>query len=503
MKNMGEFDPFSGGSNFNSYESKPKSKPNNLQPVIIKGIIIFIVLSVVGFGIYYLFFNTAEVFFEIKDTEGKSVDAQIKIGKLGSNKEDTYSTDDSIILNKSGKYTYRIYPKDDEFNGIIKKTEFTTDDETIEVKLTKKIKFTVSKITCPQKVFLGQKITCQIDVENKSPSQDYNVSSFVFSGDVSNWDDFKNKTYKFVDSFGEELSTARKTVLPATNTVFLLSFNVPSDKKIIGNKKINIRIKYTDSNKNATFEIADVPVVSFTSDIGSITKLISGEEKKVNYTLDNTKNTTKISDLILDFDANYTSAFDYNLDLQNTIIRDAINLSAESKEKKTGQITIKLPSNTRAGKIEGNLILTGSIFPEPKKIPFSINVEEPENKFQLSLTKSSESLIYDANNGVTNEKIISLKVDNQNALKVKINTIGVENLMTDNCEKWISITTAYNDYEVQPKDKPEIPIVLKGTDLSGITNITGTKLCAIKVNYQNPFTGEDIDKILNLTITVG
>ena len=48
---------------------------------------------------------------------------------------------------------------------------------------------------------------------------------------------------------------------------------------------------------------------------------------------------------------------------------------------------------------------------------------------------------------------------------------------------------------------PEIPIILKANSTE-ISEIIGTKLCALKVNYINPFTDEEITKILNLTITV-
>ena len=503
MKNMAEYDPFSGGGGFNSnYDSKPKSKPSALTPIITKAIIAVIVLTIIGAGIYFLFFNTAEVFFEIKDTEGQSVDAQIKIGKVGSSKEDTYSVDDSIVLNKSGKYTYKILPKNTDYNGIAK-TEFTTADEIIEVKLTKKIMLNVSGISCPQKAFLGQKVICNINVENKSPSQDYNVDYFVFAGDVSTWDDFKNKTYKFVDQYGDEIPEVRKTLLPATNAVFMVSFNVPNDKKYIGNKKINLRVKYRNEIKSASFEIADTPIISFSSDISNLDKMISGEEKRINYWVDNTKNTTRVSDLTLTIDANYTSEQDYNLDISKTLVRDNINLEVNAKTKLPGQITIKLPNNVRAGQISGSLILSGNVFPEPKIVPFKIDIEEPENKFIISLSKATETLTYDVNTQTSSEKIISVKIDNQNNLVVKLNNVIVENLSNNNCEKWITIPELYNNYDIQPKDKPEIPIILKATDLSEITEITGTKLCALKVNYQNPFTDEDISKILNLTITVG
>ena len=501
MKTMSEFDPFSGGGNFNNYESKPKSKPNNLKPLLIKGIIIFIALAVIGIGIYYLFFNTANIDFIVNDTEGKSINsAQIKIKKEGTTKFTTIGTEEIIKLKKNTNYVYNITAQDFSSETNLKLTP--TADETIETTLEKNIALQISSITCPSKVFLGQKVVCTINVENKSPSQDYNTDFFVFSGDVSNWADFKDKSYKFVDQYGDEISTARKTILPLRNEVYLVSFNIPTDKKLIGNKKINIRIKYKLEKKEASFEVADSPTVTFTSDISKIEKMISGEEKKAPYWVDNTKNNSEITDLILSIDANYTSEYDYNLDLTNAIIRDSINIGVNAKTKYPGQITLKIPANARAGQINGKLILNGTVFPEPETISFTINIEEPENKFLLSLSKSAEALVYDTNTSQSNEKIITIKVDNQNNLKVKLQNIVVENLSTNNCEKWITVPELYNNYDIQPKEKPEIPIILKANSTE-ISEIIGTKLCALKVNYINPFTDEEITKILNLTITVG
>jgi len=498
---MGEFDPFSGGSNFSSYEYKPKSKPNNLQPRIIKGIIIFVVLAVIGIGVYYLFFNTVEIEFSVNNTEGEDIDsAQIEIN-FGNRKRVFVAPEEIIKLKKNGEYTANVSAKDYSPQRNIEID--TSGDNTNTIILEKNIALIIKNITCPQKVFLGQTIVCQINVENQNLNENYDINSLVFEGDIKNWDSIKNKTYKFVDTYDEELSQDRRIVRSRTNAAILVSFSVPNDKKLLGKKEVAVRVNYRREKKQASIEILESPNITFSSEITALTRMISGEEKRVRYIIDNTKNTSAISNLTLDVDANYLSDFNYNLDLSNTILKDRTNITVEAKLRHEGQITIDLSSTVRAGKIEGNLILIGSIFPEPKKIPFSINIDEPENKFLLSLNKNTETLTYDANTKTTNEKIIYIKIDNQNNIKSKINALSVENVMDDNCENWIAVSDLYNNYEIQPKAKLDIPIVLKGMDLTELLEITGTKLCAINVNYQNPFTMENNDKILNLTINVG
>ncbi len=495
---MPDFDPFSEKEKFKPATAQSKSKDS--KKLIFKIIMIIAVLALVGLAVYYLFFNTVEIEFTVKNTENQFVDATIKLTKEGSDKEITVNPGDVIKLKKGGNYRYKVSAKD--YSSKVNQTLDSSKDDIVNVVLDKDIKLSIVSFTCPEKVYLGQTVSCEITAENTSSSEDYNTDYFVFSG-LDDFDDFKNKTYKFVDQYGEELSPTRKTIYPARSTSVLVSFRVPNDKKHLGTKNLSIRVKYKSTKEESGFEVVNAPVINFSSEIANAGKMVSGEEKRFKYVVDNTKNNTSVSDLQLYIDANYITDIDYNLDLQNVIKTDKLTVWVDAKDRTEGQITVKLPADARAGRIEGNLVLSGVVLPEPKTLHFTISIEEPENKFLLSLSKTAETLSYDSNTGSTDEKLVTIKVDNQNAIKVRINSIAIVDLMDNNCINWIAVTNAYDNYDIQPKDETDIPVIIKGKSLSGLSVVTGTKLCAIKVSYQNPFTEANIEKILNLTITVG
>lgn len=494
---MAGYDPFSGGGYQKETYSKPKN--NKLQPLITKVIVIVAILGIVGYGVYYLFFNNVIVSFNIKDTEGKAIDASIKITKVGDTKSQTIYSGEEIKLKKNSNYTYNITVQD--YKPHTRQKIETQEDNEITVVLEKNLKFAVKNILCPETVYLGQRVVCEINVENTSTNETYDVDSLVFLG-LNTFEDFKNKTYKFVNIDGEEISTARKTILPTTNTTFLLSFVVSSDKKEIGKKTLEARIKYTLGKKTASFNIVEAPNITFSSDISSAKNMVSGEEKKYTYTIDNSKGSTSVNNMIFSIDAEYINNYDQEINIDEIISKDNRNIEIEPKSKKTGQITIKLPVNIREGKIQGNLLLEASAFPESKKIPFTIDISEPEIKFNISLNKNSESLTYDEETQTTNEKIIILKLENQNAVNVKLIKIEILDHRNDSCLNWLSATSIYDNNDIRSKDKAEIPIEIKGKELLEIENVIGTKLCAIKVIYENPFTEESIEKINNITISV-
>lgn len=494
------YDPFSEGSRF---EKKTTAKGKN-NKMLIKGIIIFMVLVAVGLLVYFLVFNTVTISFNIKNTEGQKMTTDIEIIKEGnSSSKKIIGSDESIKLKKNSKYSYTVVKTGYSTNKTAKVSLDTSKDNEVKVVLEKDdVKLIITGFNCGQKkVYLGQTVICQIDTENKSPSSSYDVSYFVFSGLDS--DDFKNKNYSFINKIeGTTLLEEKKTILPQTKNTFYLKFKMPNDKKFIGKKTLNIRILHRNMEEYFDFEIADSPNISFSSDVSKLSKLTSGQEGRITYTVDNSKNATEITDLILSVDANYTTESDFELNLQQAITKDATNIEVNSKAKKTGIININLPLNARAGKIEGKIILSGSVLPETLELPFTINVEEPENKFTVKLSKATETIKYNLETGKSSERTLTLQVNNDNPLKVNIEEIKVVDLLEDGCENWIKLTNVYDNFDLEPKNNLSIPIIIKGDDIIDVYYDPGTKLCAISFNYKNPFTGRNVNNMLNLTITV-
>ena len=496
---MANYDPFSGGSNFSRDEEKPKKQAFKLSPnvmgLIKKIIIMIIVLGVIGIVIYFLFFNTVNIEINVKDIYKNNINTKIAIEPVGSDKTININSGETVKLNKSKEYTYTITK-----TGYVTKRlqPISLEEETITITLSKDIRLEIKEFTCPTEVFTGQKIKCQIGLNNISPNEDYNIDLLEFYGDVSTWPDFNNNTYAFVDSFGEALPLARQKIAHRTEDIIFVSFNIPADDKLANKKKqINLRIKETDKNMTAELNILKAPDIKFTSAISSAFTMKSGERVTKNYKIDNTKNKTSVSELELTIDANY---FPEDLSVDTNIFNieqifniDYSQISVNSSSTYEGIITINLPSNLRKGNISGVLSLNSQMFVESKDINFTITVEEPPNLFEVSISKNNETLIYDANTQTTSSKSITLNLNNKNKVPVHINKIYIENSTnTTDCNHWFALPTGYNDQEIPANENPAPPIVIVGSNLGLLTTITGTRYCTLKVEYMHPFTLETI-----------
>ncbi len=502
---MADFDPFSGGHDFYKDSEEKTKKPSNIKTteLIKKTITTVIILGIVAIVVYFLFFNTRDISFDVTDREGRKISTQIEIRETKGTKSLRISSNESIKLNKSKKYTYSVNASG---YSAIKAVPIDFDNPEIKIVLMKNIALAINSITCPAQVFLGQNAKCELQLQNNSPSQDYNLDNLTFEADVKDWPDIKHKTFVYVDSFREELTNDRKIILAGRNTSVFVTFDVPTDKKYLGNKKIRARVIYTDVNKDTNFNILETPTINFTSDISSRSKMISGETISKKYTIDNTKNKTDISDLELSIVADYQpndSNITFNFNSDKVFELDYIFITVNKSSTKTGLITIKLPNNIRAGKIEGKLSLNSSMFPKAKDINFSITVEEPPNLFEINLSKSSENLTYDSNTNSTNTKTVDVVFNNKNKVVVNINDVSVKNSTgTTDCNNWVVVPTLYNNYPLQPNEIQSAPIILKGNNLSA-TTATTPRFCAIKVEYVHPFTQETITILKSLTINVG
>lgn len=497
---MSEYDPF--GGRFPQDSEKPKSNfklDEKTIGLIKKVIILVVVLGVIGGAIYFFFFNNIIINFSVKDTEGKALNsANIKITPEKQNKSIQYSPGDEIKLNKNKNYKYAIELKGYKtINGQLAPKDIVEPNQAI--KLEKDIRLDVLSFICPTDVFIGQTVKCELQLNNISENEDYNLENLIFRDDkdkpLKNWADLNDEFLRFVDGFDAEVPSTKIITHKTKDTVFIL-FSVPESIKRGTTQKIMARIKYTDNNAIQEIKISQAPNIGFTSELSSALNLESGNEIIKTYTIDNSKNKTDLSGLELEIDANYeptTGELDSNFDIAEIIVPDYTTLNVNASSRSQGQITIKLPNNLRAGKITGILALNSTIFSEPKKITFTINIKEPENKFNISLNKSTETLDYDANTNITTIKQITLNLDNKNKIPVHINSIYIENSTgTTDCNHWIVLPTEYNGYDIQSNYNPAPIILLQGSDLGSLTTITGLKICNINVDYRHPYLDENI-----------
>lgn len=497
---MAEYDPF--GGRFPQDSEKPKSNfklDEKTIGLIKKIIVMIIILGIVGVIVYFLFFNYLKINFSVNDTEGRALNAAKITITTGKNKSVNYSPGDDIKLNKSKTYKYAI-----EYTGHTKKSG-TLDPKDLEpgknipIKLEKEIKLDIVAFNCPSPVFIGQKVKCELQLENQSPNEDYNLENIIFRDgsnmQLKDWADLNDNALVFKDGFETELPKTKVIPHKTKDTIFII-FTVPTTITKATTQKIMARIKYTDNNKIEDLNILSAPNIGFASQLSSSITLESGTEVTKTYTIDNSKNKSDLSDLILTIDANYVPTdpgFVFDFDVNEVISPDYYILNADASKNSQGLISIKIPSNLRAGKINGRLSLNSDIFSEPKEVSFTITVTEPENKFEISLNKNTETLDYNVNTNTTNTKQITLSLNNKNKIPVHINSIYIENSTgTIDCNHWIVLPSEYNDYDIQSNYNPVPTILLQGLNLTSLTTITGLKICNINVDYIHPYTDENI-----------
>lgn len=496
---MPDFDPFSGGPSFSpAYNTPKKSKPNNSKNKIIS---LFIFVGI-GFFIYwYIFLNVATIRIYVNDTEGRGVsNSTIIFAKDPALKKiiTNLNAGDELKIRK-GKYYYRINATD-YLQTEIKEIDLKENNEITEV-LEKNISFIINSISCPDKVYAGQTITCQINLENKNTIDTYDLNYLIFSGDVLSWSNFKDKTYTYVDYLGNPLTNLQKQILPQKNGTVFLKFTVPSEEKANTTKRLNVRIKYrskdtSTANASTSFQIISEPQVNVTG-LSITDQLTSGDTKNITYKIDNKRNDVDISQINVNFEINAVK----NTDANTWFYFDPIYFTVPKKTESTGTIRITIPTTAKTEEITGKITLDSDSFREPKIFNINLNIKEPDNKFSVTVSKTTININYDLNSNTTSQDLVNIKLNNQNKVPLYIDELLLENSTgTNDCNNWVELPPNFNQTTIVPNNFVEAPAIIKGKDI--IDSPAGSiKICTIKTRYKNPFGTQDILEDLK-TITI-
>ena len=195
--------------------------------LIKKIIILIVVLGVVGAIVYYFFFNNITIYFSVIDTEGKNLNsAEIKISTGEQNKSVIYSPGDDIKLNKNKKYKYSINLKGyKSINGQLIPKDI--ENTNITIKLEKNIRLDVLSFICPPEIFTGQTVKCELQLNNISENEDYNLENLIFEYNQQNkWIDLNDDSLRFVDGFNQDIPISKTIGRKTKDTVFVL-FRLP------------------------------------------------------------------------------------------------------------------------------------------------------------------------------------------------------------------------------------------------------------------------------------
>ncbi|MCK9293156.1 MAG: hypothetical protein WCY27_02570 [archaeon] len=492
---MSDFDPFGGGdfSRDPGYGSDYYGKKKSTKG---KGFFIFlVVVIIIYFVVKFLFLTTYTVSTEIKNTENQPLNANIIIAKDSgfSNKVANINNSESIKL-KKGSYYYNILMSG--YNS--KKGNFTLkDDYTIEEVLEKNIKLAIKNIVFPSQVYANQEAVLEIEVENKSPTEIYNLDNLVFDGALKDWENFTP-----INEIGFPISKEEITFPPTKIKIIRLRFTVPSDSKPKEKLDATVKIKYKSSKKNVNFSIIEEPKINTSFVLNTTVK--SGTVTSYKLTIDNSKNSISLTDLNL------------SLVLESKIGQEGVKnwfklplgeVYVESKKRYEKMIDVEVPITSLADEITGELRITSAAFKEPKTFPITLKVEEPDNFFNIKLDKTTINLDYDENlQMVTNSAIIKLTLDNlKNDVPITIERVFfMDTSPRNDCNNFIYIPTDTIPPLIYKKSNQEVLITIGAVDSSLIGDlINNTRTCTINVLYQHPFrTNDTIEDYKNIVINV-
>ncbi len=492
---MSNYDPFGGGNKsekYNSYDNYSESSNNNSKKT--KSLITWlIILAIIGGIIYYFFFNNATATFNVKNTEGKSISANIVISKSEDmiGKTEKITSTDSITL-KKGKYYYSVQNKD--YSS--KKGSFTLKSN-IEVDvdpLEKNIKLKLIDLTASPQAFVGQSLKFNIEVENTSPTEDYNIDNFVFGGIIKDINNFN-----ITDIEDNILDKSYFKIPSQTKQTIYFDFILPQTTKIGDKQTIEVRIRYKLDKKSTTINVIKEPIITITPE-NINTTLTSGETQTFKIKINNSKNKVTINDIIISLDINSEINENVN-DWFNYPVNQILVNSQETNEQ---ILTLTIPASAKADNIIGNLYVTSSTAPSlDKNIPIELEIKEPIISFIPTISNKTVNLIYDINTNTLSEEYRTLTLDNKSKVNIKVVSYSIENgTDTNDCSNFIYISDSYSNITVLPGTKQEAIINIKAKDTNNLANLINTsRLCPIKINYLHPYReGEYLSSLENLTI---
>jgi len=490
---MSDFDPFSGSTDSYSSRNKSSTISSGNKKYIKFGL--WILVFVIAY--YFIFMNSANLSFNVTNTENGSINATVIVSK------DSSLTGKNIVIKsgetkklRKGTYYYKA-----QMPGYISSTIESVklkSDETPEITLEKNINLMITNIVFPEKVYIGQKdVVLRVDLKNTSSSQIYNLDNLVIKGDISKWD------YQVTDSLNNVKDKSAVQFRPQTKQSVFFRFNVPDNEKTSSSNNATIGVKFRNSSKTTNFAIIEKPDVKVSFTLSD--SLESGNSKNYNLVIDNSRNKQIIPDIRLKLDINsdsnpYVSTWFTNIKKGDILV--------DAKGRHTEVINVDVPVTAVADDIKGKLTVTSSAFNTPRVFDISLKITEPEIKLTTQLDKSTINLNYDTNTNITDKQYVNLSFKNNMDIDVKIDSVYFVDI-SDNgdCNNFIYISPNIIPSIIgKHTQDTTILIPIQAKDTSNIGDLTNnSRGCTLKTRFENPFLGDagtPIEKINNLIINV-
>lgn len=478
---MSDFDPF--GDNTGYYPKKGNKKKGNKNITVL---LIILLLVIAGYYAYQkdFLFKKVEISFNVKNAENQSLNnASILLSKDYLMEKNVKTLKNSQIEKiRKGVYYYTV--KENEYQSIPRKKIEIKQNTTQDIKLEKDVSLKINNINFPKSIYPGQKAVLEINYTNNSLTKKYSLDDIVIDG-VKDW------SLTILDVWGDPLENQEIFFEPAETATIKLEYVTKEISEKKGN--ISVRVKYKTEKKSFEFEILKKPEVNITGDVSG--KINSGETKSFNLVVNNTKNKTEISDLIVEIDVNGKN----NENVKEWFQEIYGNLYVFPSKNLPIALTINVPNTAKSDELVGKITFKSNAFEEPKQLPINLKIEELPINFVTKSDKTNITLKFDEDKNILSKEYANLKINSNVDVDIKkIEIINQDPTLTD-CNHLILL--------------PENPFgnnkVFKGIEISVLVTVTliegeqaqayknTNRACGIAIEYQHPYRAQET--LLNTT----
>ncbi|MFH1390749.1 MAG: hypothetical protein ABIH20_00375 [Candidatus Diapherotrites archaeon] len=458
----------------------------------------FIIIGIIGllvvFFVYDFFIGSyQEVSFDIKNTEGTPIPADIRIRDNTGEEIEQINSSGTVTI-KNGTYTIDV--ASGGFKSISNREIEVSPDSTeffVQMEIAKKFELSGS---FPESLFTGEvkEITLTV-INNEADAQIINL---------------------VLDDDAAEVMTIEYTkplyVLKGTWDV-IVTLKVddnPKSSELGDNKNGTIRIEGFDGSKTKVegkyslieLNLEDIKIKFGTSKTNADFRIINtGDSSEKSISIEN-ETDTEITNVEIELDITSTEFTDAE-EVKTWFDFEPIIDSVKPGEKEIINILLSIPDDVSfdTGKteetIDGEFIVKTTSFQRR----FNLDLIIRKSEARISVKGLSDSYTLKKNNGKYNKEVGSIEITNSG--KVVLTEFEVKSSCTDSPtgSDWLNLEAGKNLYRFDILEKDQTKAVPFTIEVPNSTPLGSVARCNLRISYQEPSSDQPINKDQLVTIT--
>tara|TARA_Y100000310_G_scaffold327376_1_gene393644 strand:- start:12428 stop:13927 length:1500 start_codon:yes stop_codon:yes gene_type:complete len=482
------------------YEKTPMDQAKEIGGAasdLLKKYGVLIIIGIIGllvvFFVYDFFVGSyQEVSFDIKNTEGSSIPADIRIND-NSGKQIEQTNSSGTVSLKNGSYTIDV--ASGGFKTISGKQIEVSSDSTeffVQLEINKKLELSGS---FPDSLFTGEEREITLTVINNEPEpQEMNL---------------------VLDDDAEKVMTLEYPkplyILSGSNsvTVTLKVDDNPKSSEIGDNKDGTIRIEGFDGRKTKVegkytlteLDLSDIKVKFGTSRTKADFRTINtGESSEKIISVEN-ETDTEITDVEIELNITSTEFTDKE-EVKTWFDFEPVIDSVNPDEKKIVTVLLTIPDGVlfATGKteetIDGEFVVKTTSFQKR----FNIDLVIRKSEAKITIRGISDSYNLTKRNGKYDKEVGSIDITNSG--KVILTQFEIKSSCPDSPTgaDWLNLGTGINLYEFDILEEDQTKAVPFTIEIPNSAGLGLVSRCNLRISYQEP-SGKPVDKDQLVTVT--